>query len=69
MVPVFMNIICAWNVKELVICYQDSAVFTCLIKKLKEKFLIKKHRNEATLSTAYGRCFTSTIKIEKIIDH
>ena len=69
MVPVFMNIICAWNIKELVICYQDSAVFTCLIKKLKEKFLIKKHRNEATLSTTYGRCFTSTIKIEKIIDH
>ena len=65
MVPVFVNIVCAWNIEELVVCYQDYAIFTCLIKKLKEKRLIRKCRNEVTLSIAYGRCFTSTIKIEK----
>ena len=65
MVPVFVNIVCAWKVEELVICYQHSAIFTCLIKKLKKIFLIRKHHVEATLSTAYGRCFTSTIRIEK----
>ena len=65
MMPVFVNIVCAWKVEELVVCYQHSAIFTCLIKKLKKTFLIKKHHVEATLSTAYGRCFTSTIRIEK----
>lgn len=65
MLPVLVNIIFAWNVEELVICYHESTILCCLIKLIKRKFFIKRYHDETTLSVVYGRCFIYTVEIEK----
>ena len=66
MLPVLVNIIFAWNVQELVICYRESTILCCLIKLIKEKFFIRRYHDETTLSVVYGRCFIYTVEIEKV---